>query len=418
MLGDNIKKHRKEKNISQEELAEKIGVSRQSISFWENGKANPSLDTISKLASILGTSVGELLGSENTDENKNDDDTQATTEKNNNAKKLSKKFWLVLLLVIAFVGLIVGGWHLLFNKDFADNPTKIETASKSVVKINCYNSRGDLSATGSGFAMFEDGVIITNYHVIEKEAFSVELILDDNSKHKVNTVVAIDKENDIAILKSEKNLGLSLLEKGDTKKLKKGEKVVAIGSPLGLINTVSTGVFSGFAQNEVLQFTASISNGSSGGALFDNEGKVLGITFASFKEGQNLNLAIPIEKVVDLWNENKNNQLSLKDVTKPEKSILKVHMIFLDADMDDYSCEYYLAALKSYDENNSFTMDRLVGYGMQTFVVNQETWETGTWVEEIENWCLDTAREVGDSAIIENAYGKTLCYISQKENIE
>ena len=63
-------------------------------------------------------------------------------------------------------------------------------------------------------------------------------------------------------------------------------------------------------------------------------------------------------------------------------------------------------------------MDRLVGYGMQTFVVNQETWETGTWVEEIENWCLDPAREVGDSAIIENAYGKTLCYISQKENIE
>lgn len=132
-------------------------------------------------------------------------------------------------------------------------------------------------------------------------------------------------------------------------------------------------MFSGFLQNEVLQFTASISNGSSGGALFDNEGKVLGITFASFKEGQNLNLAIPIEKVVDLWNENKNNQLSLKDVTKPEKSILKVHMIFLDADMDDFSCEYYLAALKSYDENDSFKMDRLAGYGMQTFVVNQET---------------------------------------------
>lgn len=418
MLGDNIKKHRKEKNISQEELAEKIGVSRQSISLWENGKANPGLDTITELASILGVPVGALIDSENIEEHKNDNGTQESTNKNNKVKKVSKKFWLVLLCVVAFVGLIVGGWQLLFNKDFADNPAKIETAAKSVVKINCYNSRGDLSATGSGFAMLEDGVIITNYHVIEKEAFSVELILDDGSKHKVNTVIAIDKENDIAILKSEEDLGLSLLEKGNTKKLKKGEKVVAIGSPLGLINTVSTGVFSGFVQNEVLQFTASISNGSSGGALFDNEGKVLGITFASFKEGQNLNLAIPIEKVVDLWNENKGNQLSLKDVTKPEKSILKVHMIFLDAEMDDFSCEYYLAALKSYDENNSFTMDRLTGYGMQTFVVNQKTWETGTWVEEIENWCLDTAREVGDSAIIENVFGKTLCYISQKENIE
>lgn len=413
MLGDNIKKHRKENNISQEELAEKIGVSRQSISLWENGKANPGLDTITELASILGVPVGALIDSENIEEHKNDDETQEST-----SKKLGKKFWLVLLLVVVFMGLIVGGWQMFFHKDFADNPAKIETASKSVVKINCYNSRGDLSATGSGFAMFEDGIIITNYHVIENEAFNVELTLEDNTTHKVNTVVAVDKENDIAILKSEKDLGLSLLEKGDTKKLKKGEKVVAIGSPLGLINTVSTGVFSGFIQNEVLQFTASISNGSSGGALFDNEGKVLGITFASFKEGQNLNLAIPIEMVVDLWNENKNNQLSLKDVTKPEKSILKVHMIYLDADVDDFSCEYYLAALKSYDENDSFTMDRLTGYGMQTFVVNQETWETGTWVEEIESWCLDTAREVGDSAIIENAYGKTLCYISQIEKVE
>ena len=65
MLGDNIKKYRKENNISQEELAEKIGVSRQSISLWENGRANPGLDTITELASILGVPVGALIDSEN-----------------------------------------------------------------------------------------------------------------------------------------------------------------------------------------------------------------------------------------------------------------------------------------------------------------------------------------------------------------
>ena len=61
MLGDNIKKHRKENNISQEELAEKIGVSRQSISLWENGKSNPSLDTINELASILGVLLAGVI---------------------------------------------------------------------------------------------------------------------------------------------------------------------------------------------------------------------------------------------------------------------------------------------------------------------------------------------------------------------
>ena len=91
MLGDNIKKYRKENNISQEELAEKIGVSRQSISLWENGKANPGLDTITELASILGVPVGALIDSENIEEHKNDNGTQESTNKNNKVKKQSNK---------------------------------------------------------------------------------------------------------------------------------------------------------------------------------------------------------------------------------------------------------------------------------------------------------------------------------------
>lgn len=79
---------------------------------------------------------------------------------------------------------------------------------------------------------------------------------------------------------------------------------MAIGSPLGLVNTVSNGTYSGRITDdgvEYLQVSASISSGSSGGALFNSSGEVVGITAASFTAGQNLNLAIPIEKATDIW---------------------------------------------------------------------------------------------------------------------
>lgn len=108
------------------------------------------------------------------------------------------------------------------------------------------------------------------------------------------------------------------LKAGNSKGLKKGEDVVAIGSPLGQKNTVSTGVLSGRWYNDVsgvdeLQFTAPISQGSSGGALFNNGGEVVGITSATLSNGQNLNLAIPIEEVIALYKE-AGQSLTLKDI--------------------------------------------------------------------------------------------------------
>lgn len=119
-------------------------------------------------------------------------------------------------------------------------------------------------------------------------------------KINIKSVVVYTPKNDIAILRCDKSIEAPILEIGNPDDLHKGDKVVAIGSPLGIINTVSTGVFSGYIDGKI-QFSASISAGSSGGALFDEKGKVIGITYASFEEGQNLNLAIPIEKVTGLW---------------------------------------------------------------------------------------------------------------------
>ena len=86
--------------------------------------------------------------------------------------------------------------------------------------------------------------------------------------------------------------------------LKRGQQVVAIGSPEGLINTVSMGNISAlYRRNDTpdIQFTAPISHGSSGGALFNNKGEVIGVTSATHKEGQNINFAVGISHVIELY---------------------------------------------------------------------------------------------------------------------
>lgn len=187
---------------------------------------------------------------------------------------------------------------------FIDDTEAIAQASKSVVMLTCYDKDGEPYATGSGFAAFDDGVIITNYHVIKDEVFRVKAQVEGGISFECPTVLAFDAEKDIAILKADRDTGLTLLSVGTANNLQKGEKVVAIGSPLGLINSVSTGVFSGYIEDKagsVLQFTAPISHGSSGGALFNDAGEVIGITFASLTEGQSLNLGVPIDDVKALY---------------------------------------------------------------------------------------------------------------------
>ncbi len=190
---------------------------------------------------------------------------------------------------------------------FSDDTTAIQTASNSVVMLGCYDQYGELCATGSAFAAYDDGVFVTNCHVIMGDTYFIKAQTEDGQEFYLSKVVAYDLNADIAILSVETgvNANLARLPVGDSSTLDKGSKVVAIGSPLGLINSVSTGVYSGSVTEDgqtYLQFTASISHGSSGGALFNDHGEVVGITSASYVEGQNLNLAIPIERATELWN--------------------------------------------------------------------------------------------------------------------
>ena len=97
MISDNIKKYRKENNLSQDELAEKLGVSRQSISLWETGQTQPTIENIIALARIFNVSTDEIL----------DNVGGANVPEDEAPAKEKKKVWLILGIVAA-AALIIG----------------------------------------------------------------------------------------------------------------------------------------------------------------------------------------------------------------------------------------------------------------------------------------------------------------------
>lgn len=215
-----------------------------------------------------------------------------------------------ILLAVSFVVSIAG---LYADASFHENADAIATAAESVLMLYCYNKDGDLISSGSGFLAIAEGIIITNYHVVEGDVAFVKAITEDDASFMIDGLLCDSPSADIAILWTEEVTGLPLLELGDSSSVKKGSRVVAIGSPLGVFtNTVSEGLYS--SEWEVngqrrLLFSAAISHGSSGGALFDDNGKVIGVTAGSWEEGQSLNYAIPINTVKQIWElfQNENN---------------------------------------------------------------------------------------------------------------
>ena len=202
-------------------------------------------------------------------------------------------------------------------EDFLNDQEAIAAAAESVVMLTCYDRNGYEIATGSGFCAFEDGIIVTNYHVIE-DTYSILASTESGMYFDVQYIVAADPVKDIAILRTKARTGIDVLPLASTSSVGKGARVVAIGSPLGLLNTVSEGLYTGTIEDdgEYILFTAAISSGSSGGALFNTQGEVIGITSASYIEGQNLNLAVPIELVKELW-----DSCDSHDSTEPLSSV-------------------------------------------------------------------------------------------------
>jgi S1-C subfamily serine protease len=182
------------------------------------------------------------------------------------------------------------------KSDWILTPSQIASRSMgAVVTIKAGKS------LGSGFGVTDEGWVATNVHVVAGEK-DIKVILPDGQERPVTAVIAHDDKHDLAILRV---AGMPMaLSVGEGAEVGLGDEVVVIGNPLGLQSTVSNGIVSGGREFEkgfeVLQITAPIAPGSSGGPLIDKHGQVVGVVVATIRGGQNLNFAVPAHYLREL----------------------------------------------------------------------------------------------------------------------
>ena len=206
---------------------------------------------------------------------------------------------IFILLILASILIVFS--TLVFASESL--PSLIKSIKPSVVIVFTYDNKGEFLKLGSGFFISQSGDIITNYHVLQG-ASSAEVKTSDGKTYPITYIIARDEQNDIirlsADIPSKYVLPLSLSETIP----EVGERIIVYGSPLGLENTVSDGIVSAIRDipdyGRIIQITAPISPGSSGSPVLNMNGEVIGIATFQFIEGQNLNFAIPSERIANL----------------------------------------------------------------------------------------------------------------------
>jgi S1-C subfamily serine protease len=182
--------------------------------------------------------------------------------------------------------------------------TVAETVGPAVVSITVGKSLpghfGEQTGAGSGVVIAPDGYIVTNHHVVNQTQ-RLTVMFTDGSQSEA-TLVGKDPATDLAVIRSNA-ADLPYASLGDSEQLRAGQLVIAIGNPLGFQSTVSTGVVSALGRalrsqqgrliENIIQHTAPLNPGNSGGPLVDSRGRVVGINTAIIAMAQGIGFAIP-----------------------------------------------------------------------------------------------------------------------------
>lgn len=172
--------------------------------------------------------------------------------------------------------------------------------ASSVVTIQTGRA-GALEGGGTGFVIDAHGIIATNHHVIQDARHVRVKLLDGSYADSVELLVS-DVAHDLALLQIRTQQRLEAVRLGDSEAVEVGERATVIGNPLGLEHTLSDGLVSArrrIDERNLIQMTAPVSPGNSGGPVFNGRGEVIGVTTAIYAMGvgQNLNLAVPINQL-------------------------------------------------------------------------------------------------------------------------
>ena len=202
-------------------------------------------------------------------------------------------------------------------------------------------------SNGSGFIVDENGIVLTNRHILSDQPADYSIITNDGEKLKAK-IIARDPINDIAILKiadlQEKNIKFPIIKLGNSSKVELGENVIAFGNALGIFkNTVSAGIVSGLGRHisakinlrteaqkmrGLIQTDAAINPGNSGGPLVNIKGEVIGINSVMLYGAENIGLAIPINIV-------KKDLEDLKKYGDIRRPLLGVRYLILDENLKE-----------------------------------------------------------------------------------
>ena len=196
--------------------------------------------------------------------------------------------------LLNFIGLV----FLLFYGIVAANaqtPQQIaQKALASTVLLVMEDTNGQPLSLGSGFFV-RNGQVATNLHVVKGASRGYAKLISQKTKYNIEGITAVDAERDLVIL----NIpvpGAQVISLGNSDTVQVGEPIYAVGNPRGLEGTFSQGIISSIRKvgtDKILQLTAPISPGSSGGPVLNDKGQVIGVSVATFRGGQNLNFAIP-----------------------------------------------------------------------------------------------------------------------------
>jgi hypothetical protein len=264
-----------------------------------------------------------------------------------------RKLAIILILLLLFIGL---AYAQLTTSQIA------KRYSPSVVTIVALDHDDQPLSLGSGFFINEGGDIATNHHVLEGSSKAIIKSIE-SKKGEILEIINDDPVLDMLVARTSfKNTNPIPL--GDSDSIAVGEEIIAIGNPAGLEGTVSNGIISGIRKLEefkLIQITAPISPGSSGGPVFNKTGKVIGIATAYLDVGQNLNFALPINYLKSL-KPSKVKLSSLPKITtkggtvKEENSIIRVFDVHYNYNSNNYtdlrSVEFAIKNLSNYPIRN------------------------------------------------------------------
>lgn len=230
--------------------------------------------------------------------------------------------------------------------------TIYEKYNDAVVRIFTYHDDGTMHGQGSGVIVKTNGWIITNYHLLGD---ATTIFAEHKGQFvKLDSVIAIEPNKDIMLLqlaedvKSKEYRSIPNIKLGNSDKLKVGQRIYAIGSPMGFENTITEGIISGLrtssdSSRSFIQISAPISSGSSGGAVLNNKGELIGIStmVITGETAQNLNFALLINDVIIA-------SKSYKTINK--QSTESTSLYYYQQGYKEYISKNYLSAIINFEK--------------------------------------------------------------------